>query len=97
MPSGFVAESFKPQAKVTVGTTRAQLSDVSAQEIFISADSANSGSVYIGDNTVTSTGGGNCLCKLTAGSGITVQAKNANLFYVVGSAAGQVVYWGAFD
>src|SRR5436190_9565565 len=85
--------------KQTVGTTRQTLlgsgNDVAAREVWITADSANTGSIFLGDVTVTSAGAGNVFTKLVAGAGIVLQVTNTNDLYAVGSASGQVFYVGS--
>jgi hypothetical protein len=98
MPSTYIYGSASPKPKQTVGTTRQTLlgsgNDVAAHEVWITADDANSGKIFIGDVTVTNTGGGNVFTKLQAGGGIVMQIGNTNELYAVGTASGQVYYVG---
>lgn len=97
MPSTYVHGTQSSQAKITVGTSATQLPSVRAREIWVTTDDANTGKVFVGDSTVTSTGGGNVFTKLQANQTMVVQANNPALFYIVGSAASQVVYVGVLS
>ena len=97
MPTYVPYGTFSPQTKITVGTTAVQLPTVSAREVWITTDDANSGKLFIGDSTVTNTGGGKVFTKIGAGQGVVMQLTQSNLVWVVGSAAGQVVYVGVLD
>jgi hypothetical protein len=103
--------TFSPQTAIVQGATRTRLgtgaavgtsgsdaaSSLACRELWISADSGNSGGVYVGDVTVTTAGAGHVLCKLAAGAGVVIQVSNANLVYIVGTAASQTAYWGVLD
>jgi len=98
MPDSYIYGTATAKPKQTVGTTRQTLlgsgSDVSAKEVWITADDGNSGKIYLGDVTVTNTGGGNVFTKLQAGGGVVMQVGNTNELYAVGTASGQVYYVG---
>jgi hypothetical protein len=103
--------TFSPQTAIVQGATRTRLgtaaavgtsgsdaaSSLACRELWISADAGNSGSVYVGDVTVTTAGAGHVLYKLAAGGTLVMQVANANLDYIDGSAASQTVYWGVLD
>ena len=100
MPSTYIYGTVTGSPKQTVGTTRQTLlgtADRAAREVWITVDDANSGKLYLGDNTVTSTGGGNVFTKLGAGQGVVMQVGNTDDLYVVGTAASQVYYVGTLS
>ena len=82
--------------KVTVGTTAVEVTFVvTITSVLISADKDNTGTLYIGKSTVTSTGS-NAVTYLEAGDTITIDYDDAiNALYVVGSAADQNFWKGA--
>lgn len=95
MPTGSPYGSLVAAAKTSIAGTRAAMPDVPAREVWIKADAGNAGTVYFGDVTVTSAGGGNVFTQLKAGDGIVLQITNVNLLgYCVGSAATQIFYTG---
>lgn len=100
MPSTYIYGSALGNPKQTVGTTRQTLlgaADRSSREVWITVDDANSGKLFLGDNTVTSSGGGNVFAKLQAGSTAVVQIGYTGELYAVGSAASQVYYVGVLE
>ncbi len=100
MPSTYIFSTVIGFPKQTVGTTRQTLlgtSDRSSKEVWITVDDANSGKVFLGDNTVTNSGGGNVFAKLQAGATAVIQIANTNDLNIVGSAASQVYYVGVLE
>ena len=78
--------------QVTVGTSAVQLATSSTPlkfGIVVKADPSNSGKVYVGDSSV-STSNGYCL---TAGEGIAFEIDDASKVYVVADTDNQKVYW----
>lgn len=86
-------------SKDSIGTTAVQLTATATPAVFgilITADKDNSGIVYIGGKGVTAG-------TVEATDGQPIEAKdvyfheidNANKIYLIGSAAGQKVYWSA--
>jgi hypothetical protein len=65
--------------------------------VWITADDANTGKLYVGDNSVTSTGGGNVFTKLQAGQIAVMQLSSTSLLNVVGTAASQTYYVGILE
>ncbi len=64
------------------------------QGVMITADSDNSGVVYIGNSDVTA-GAADATSgiPISAGESIFFSASNPNVVYVIGSAVNQKVYW----
>jgi hypothetical protein len=81
---------------VTVGTTAVQVDQRTQasrgfQSLSMQADGANSGVIYVGDSTVTTSLYARAL---SAGDWMTVTADgvDGSAIYVVGSAAGQILH-----
>ena len=90
-----VYSTLRPQVKITVGTSAVQFPTAQGSKILITIDDANSGKVFFGDSTVTTTGGGNVLTKMGATAlPLILPIGQANLIWCVGSAASQIVYVG---
>lgn len=89
--------SFDHGSKSSISTSAVQItaSSISAKKgVVVKAANANTGTVYVGNSDVTNgsvdaTDG----FELGAGESITVPTTNANLVYVIGSAASQKVFW----
>ena len=78
--------------QVTVGTTAVQLTSTSTPlnfGIVVKADSANTGKIYVGDSSVTTTNG----YVLEAGEGISFEIDDVSKVYVVADTDNQKVYW----
>jgi hypothetical protein len=62
--------------------------------VIIKAHKDNTGTVFVGNSDVTANGtDATDGFPLEAGESVTVEASNANLVYVIGSAANQKAYW----
>jgi len=86
-----VASSFSYN-QVTVGTSAVQLATSSTPlkfGIVVKADPSNSGKVYVGDSSVSTSNG----YLLTAGEGIAFEIDDASKVYVVADTDNQKVYW----
>lgn len=95
MPTNPMYSTAKPQARQTIGTTAVLLPSVSSREVWLTADDANTGKIFIGDATATTAGAGNIQWKLQAGTIIgPLYLNNPALFFAVGSAAAQILYVG---
>ena len=79
--------------KITVGTTAVEVTFTGTpKSIHIEADHDNSGSIYVGKSNVASDGS-NAVMRLDAGEATGWDYDDTtNPVYVIGSAAGQVVY-----
>lgn len=82
----------------TVGASAVQMiaaSNPATKGVLVKADDSNTGSVYVGlSSSVTAdAGGANSGIRLAAGSSLLVPVSNANLVYLIGSAASQNVAW----
>ena len=78
--------------QVTVGTTAVQLTSTSTPlnaGIVVKADSNNSGNVYVGDSSVSTSNG----FALAAGEGIAFEIDDASKVWVVADSSGQKIYW----
>jgi len=83
---------FMAYNQLTVGTSATPLVTSSIPLMFgvvVKADINNSGNVYVGDSSV-STSNGYCL---TAGEGIAFEIYDASKVYVVADTDNQKVYW----
>lgn len=75
-------------ASVVTAGTAVQLPTVKAyRQVTVTANPANTGSIYVGDASVGSTNG----VVLAAGEHITLPVDNANLIYIDASVAGEGV------
>jgi cell fate (sporulation/competence/biofilm development) regulator YlbF (YheA/YmcA/DUF963 family) len=76
--------------KVSVGTTAVEVTFAGTPEsIIISADPANTGTLYVGKSTVTNAGA-NALCFLQSGESITIEYSDiTNAVFVVSNTASQ--------
>jgi len=78
--------------QVTVGTTAVQLTSTSTPlnfGIVVKADPDNTGNVYVGDSSVSTTNG----YLLTPGEGIAFEIDDVSKVYVVADTDNQKVYW----
>lgn len=84
------------KGKVSVGITAVEISFTGTPEsIIMSADSLNTGVLYVGKSNVT-TAGANAICFLEAGESVTIDYDDTtNALYVVASIAGQNYWAGA--
>lgn len=82
------ANTLTPQTQLTCSTTAAAFPSVTARSVFVQNLDASI-TVYLGDSSVTSAGGGKVFCMLTAGSGTWVDIRNTSLlgYYVSASGA----------
>lgn len=88
---------FEHGRKSSIGTSAVQLTSANVptrRGVLVKAAAGNSGTVYVGKSDVTNdsadaTDG----FELSAGESVTVEIDNANKVYVIGSAAGQKVFW----
>jgi hypothetical protein len=90
MPVISPAGTITMQTTITTGA-RAQLPSVAARSILLRAAKANTNTVWIGDSTVTTTGGGKVMLDLQPGEALFLDIGNANLLYSA-SAASQTLY-----
>lgn len=84
----------EPVRSATTTRTTITASAVTAKTVFLKADSANTSVVYIGDSTVTSTGGGNVFAQLLAGDGVSLDVASTSGIYVVAASGTQKIYVG---
>jgi len=78
--------------QTTVGTTAVQLTTTTTSLSFgvlVKADQNNTGNVYVGDSSVSTTNG----FKLSPGQAIEIEIDDASKIYVIADAADQKVYW----
>ena len=88
-----VQSAFDTGQNAAVGTTRVQVKSASQalqSGITVVASSANTASVFLGDNGVTSSGG-TIGFELAAGAGFTFSLSNANLLYAISASGTQTV------
>lgn len=86
-----VASSFSHN-QVTVGTSAVLLTTTSTPlkfGIVVKADPNNTGKVYVGDSSVSTSNG----YLLTAGEGIAFEIDNASKVWVIADTDNQKVYW----
>jgi hypothetical protein len=88
---------FRHGRKSAVGTTAVQLTTAAAHQskgVQLKADAANSGTVYVGNSNVTAgTTDATDGFPLAGGEGLFVPVDDPSKVYVIGSAAGQNVFW----
>jgi len=92
-----ITGTFKTGANLDVDTSAEVLTATdfdTTQGVIITADSDNSGTVFIGNSDVDAgatdaTSG----IPITAGESLFFSASNPNAVYVIGSAVNQKVYW----
>tara|TARA_Y100000310_G_scaffold6555_1_gene7351 strand:+ start:367 stop:735 length:369 start_codon:yes stop_codon:yes gene_type:complete len=92
-----ITGTFDTGANLDVDTSAEVLTATdfdTTQGVIITADSDNSGTVFIGNSDVDAgatdaTSG----IPITAGESIFFSASNPNVIYVIGSAVNQKVYW----
>ena len=92
-----ITSTFDTGANLDVDTSAEVLTATdfdTTQGVMITADSSNSGVVYIGNSDVDAgatdaTSG----IPISAGESIFFSASNVNVIYVIGSAVNQKVYW----
>jgi len=84
------------KGKTSVGITAVEIALTgTTKSIIISADSSNTGTLYIGKSDVT-TAGANAICFLEAGESVTLDYDDAtNALYIVASIASQNYWAGA--
>lgn len=82
--------------KISVGTTAVEVTFTgTTTSIIISADTSNTGTLYIGKSNVNNTGG-NAMTFLEAGESLTIDYNDSsNAVYVVASASSQNFFKGA--
>lgn len=90
--------SFDNGAKSSIGTTAVQLTTSSitcGKGVVVKADASNSGFVYVGSSSSVTAGSADATdgFQIAAKEGVVVEVDNPNKIYVIGSAAGQKVYW----
>lgn len=88
---------FDHGAKSSIDTTAAQIvtaKTVCKRGVQVKAAAANTGRVYVGNSDVTN-GSADATdgFELSAGQGLFVPTQDASTVYVIGSAAGQKVFW----
>lgn len=71
---------------VTTAGTKVQLSDIACREVIIIAKRTNTGYIYVGGNTVSSTSYG---AELAAKDSITIPVNNVNKIYIDSSVSGE--------
>jgi hypothetical protein len=92
-----VEATFDHGAKSSISTSAVQITASSipaVRGVLVKAANGNTGIIYVGNSDVTNgsvdaTDG----FELGAGESVLVKVNNANLVYVIGSAAGQKVFW----
>lgn len=87
---------ISPSGTITMHTTittgaKAQLPSGAGRTVFIRAAKANTATVWLGDSTVTTSGGGKVFCDLQPGEMLILDIGNTNLLYSA-SAASQTLY-----
>jgi len=86
-------------AKSSIGTTAVQLTSTSTRcvhGVLVLADPDNSGDVYVGREGVTAgTADATDGVRLRPGDAIEIEIDEVTKVYVIGSAAGQKVFWAA--
>lgn len=92
----FSATSVEGGGKISVGTTAVEVTfTTETRSIVITADIANTGTLYVGKSNVTSAGA-NAMVPLEAGDVLTMDYDDSSVpLYVVGSAASQNFWKGA--
>jgi len=91
-----ISNNLEGKGKVAVGTTAVEITFTGTpQSIIISADTSNSGTLYIGKSDVTSLGA-NAIAFLEAGESVEIDYDDtSNALYVVASEASQNYWAGA--
>lgn len=84
-----------PSSTVTMGagiavTARQQLPNRGARTVFLRSAKTNTVAVWIGDSTVTTTGGGNVFMDLQPGEGIFLDIGNPNQLYAAASSSSTI-------
>lgn len=89
--------TFNHGRKSTIGTTAVRIivaSTVAKHGVLVKAANDNTGTIYVGNSNVTAdTTDATDGFELGAGESVTVPINNANKIYVIGSVAGQKVFW----
>jgi hypothetical protein len=89
--------SFDHGRKSSISTLAVQITTTSTpcgRGVLVKAANANSGKVYVGNSDVTNdSADGTDGFELASGEAVVVEIDNANKVYVIGSAAGQKVFW----
>ncbi len=93
---GLSSTDLEGGGKISVGTTAVEATFTGTTEsIIISADTSNTGTLYIGKSNVTNTGS-NAIAFLEAGESITLDYEDAtNAVFVVATASSQNFWKGA--
>jgi hypothetical protein len=68
-------------------TARQQLANRGARTVLLRSAKTNTVAIWIGDSTVTTTGGGNVLLDLQPGEAIFLDISNPNLLYAAASSS----------
>ena len=91
-----ISDDMEGKGQTSVGTTAVEVAFTGTpKSVIISADPANSGTLYVGKSDVASNGA-NAFCFLAAGESVTIDYDDtSNAVYVVGSAASQNYWAGA--
>ena len=78
--------------KPTTAGTRTQMTNVPCRSVTITALLNNTGKIYIGNESVTTTVFG---AELLAGGSVTIPVNNLNLIYIIAEVANEGVSYGA--
>ena len=96
-PQKVTFPAFDHGRKASISTTALQLTATSTplyRGLVVKAAAGNTGKVYVGNSDVTNdTTDGTDGFELSAGESVSVETDNANKVYVIGSVAGQKVFW----
>lgn len=93
-----VRSTFSHGSKSSISTTAVQMkaSSVPANNgVMVKADISNTGKVYVGSSSGVTNGSSDTTdgFQLNAGDGVVITVDNANDIWLIGSSAGQKVYW----
>ena len=77
------------KTSVTTAGTRVQMPTFACQSVTVKALVANTGLIYIGGSTVSSTNG----FQLSAGDSVSMDISNVNVLYIDSSVNGEGVSW----
>jgi len=94
-------KNFRTGRKSSIGTTAVVLGGSTgitlSRGVYVKAAAGNSGTVYVGKVSVTANAAdGTDGYQLAAGDEIFIEAQDTTDLYVVGSGAGQSVFWLAY-
>lgn len=87
-----IGSSSLTNGQVTVGTSSVGLSSAACRKITIKANDSNTANIYIGNSSVSTANG----LILGPGESIGLEVTNANLIFLISSAAGQGASWLAY-